>query len=325
LKVEPVEHFLEAYKQNIEELSAKDGLGKTYGQPRRYAQERLRSEMTKCENAQRGINNAIDRLEALCEKAAGPLYKQSFDYASEKQALSLEIRATLISIIRMMINYGRHLDGFSETAPADLPRISQLETAESTELHEEEKELEEQRLKDEVAALGTISKEAEEGTSKKFPEAITAIDTVCRDLVSKLYTGDNAKYLVGDQKIPEYLSVFLRNTHRQVHDFKINGVRQLRMSNERLVELCGKVTGATLRYLQNKYESTAVVSIAQIEAGFVAKAAEDAALKQKHLRLFRPNLENPENKQITEELNSDEQARSAAINEVSIPIFLTTL
>lgn len=51
LKVEPVEEFFGSYKQNIEELSAKDGLGKTYGQPRRYAQERLRSEMTKCENA----------------------------------------------------------------------------------------------------------------------------------------------------------------------------------------------------------------------------------------------------------------------------------
>ena len=51
LKVEPETEFTEQYKSNIEELSAKDGLGKTYGQPRRFAQERLRSEMTKCEDA----------------------------------------------------------------------------------------------------------------------------------------------------------------------------------------------------------------------------------------------------------------------------------
>lgn len=134
LKVEPVEHFFGAYKQNIEELSAKDGLGKTYGQPRRYAQERLRSEMTKCENAQRGINNAIDKLEELCEKAVGPQYTPDFDYTQEAQTLSLEIRVTLISIIRMMINYGRHLEGFSTEGPSDLPRISQLENSISTEL-----------------------------------------------------------------------------------------------------------------------------------------------------------------------------------------------
>ena len=31
LKVEPEEEFTDAYKKSIEELSAKDGLGKTYG------------------------------------------------------------------------------------------------------------------------------------------------------------------------------------------------------------------------------------------------------------------------------------------------------
>jgi len=51
LGVEPEEDFVGEYKNSIEELSAKDGLGKTYGQPRRFAQERLRSEMTKCESA----------------------------------------------------------------------------------------------------------------------------------------------------------------------------------------------------------------------------------------------------------------------------------
>jgi hypothetical protein len=37
LKVDPEEQFTVSYKQGIEELSAKDGLGKKYGQPRRYA------------------------------------------------------------------------------------------------------------------------------------------------------------------------------------------------------------------------------------------------------------------------------------------------
>lgn len=48
---EPYEKFEKDYKGSIHNLSAKEGLGKTYGQPRRLAQERLRSEMTKCETA----------------------------------------------------------------------------------------------------------------------------------------------------------------------------------------------------------------------------------------------------------------------------------
>lgn len=48
---EPYDKFEKDYKGSIHNLSAKEGLGKTYGQPRRLAQERLRSEMTKCETA----------------------------------------------------------------------------------------------------------------------------------------------------------------------------------------------------------------------------------------------------------------------------------
>lgn len=91
LQVEPEAEFTDAYKQSIEELSAKDGLGKTYGQPRRFAQERLRSEMTKCEDAQKGVDKLLEQLEKLNLKAFNS-YDREFDYAKEKQSLSIEIR-----------------------------------------------------------------------------------------------------------------------------------------------------------------------------------------------------------------------------------------
>jgi len=46
---DPSTEFQGAYSDSIQQLAAKEGLGKTYGQPRRLAQERLRAEMTKCE------------------------------------------------------------------------------------------------------------------------------------------------------------------------------------------------------------------------------------------------------------------------------------
>ena len=80
---EPEQEFNAEYKNSIEELSAKDGLGKTYGQPRRFAQERLRSEMTKCEEAQKGIDKLLEKLKALCHKSFND-YTQDFDYKKEK-------------------------------------------------------------------------------------------------------------------------------------------------------------------------------------------------------------------------------------------------
>ena len=69
LLVEPEDEFTSKYKSSIEELSAKDGLGKVYGQPRRFAQERLRSEMTKCEEAQKGIDKLLQHLQDLCNQS----------------------------------------------------------------------------------------------------------------------------------------------------------------------------------------------------------------------------------------------------------------
>jgi len=206
LGVEPEEEFTGEYKHSIEELSAKDGLGKTYGQPRRFAQERLRSEMTKCEEAQKGVDKLLESIDGLISKAFNE-YGRDYDYAKEKVSLSIGIRVNLVSVVRMMIHYGKHLGGFkpvdgNPNYPEDLPRISYLEDQEDIALQESEVELDETRMADELEHLGPIGFKNANEEYYRFPEAIMNIDKTCRELVTKLYTGDNAKHLVGDEKIP---------------------------------------------------------------------------------------------------------------------------
>ena len=150
-----------------------------------------------------------------------------------------------------MIHYGKHLGGFKVNdgnGPDDLQRISYLEIQEAIDLQESETEIDVTRVADELEHLGPIGFKNSNEQYYKFPEAIQQIDQTCVDLVTKLYTGDNAKHLVGDRKIPEYLSIFLANMHRQVDEFKINSVRQLRMSNERLVEMCQQIPNSVFYY-----------------------------------------------------------------------------
>lgn len=59
---------------------------------------------------------------------------------------------------------------------------------------------------------------------------ILQIEKQSKEICAKLYTGENAKLLVGADKIPEYLSVFLENMKRQCEEFRIGSVRQLRTS-----------------------------------------------------------------------------------------------
>ena len=317
LGVEPEEEFTGEYKNSIEELSAKDGLGKTYGQPRRFAQERLRSEMTKCEEAQKGVDKILEKVNGLIAKAFNE-YGRDFDYTKEKDSLSIEIRINLVSVVRMMIHYGKHLGGFKAgEEPEDLPRISYLEDQEDIALQESEIEIDTTRMADELEHLGPIGFNNSNEEYFKFPDAIMNIDKTCKDLVTKLYTGDNAKHLVGDEKIPEYLTRFLANMHRQVEEFKINCVRQLRMASEKLVEICQKVPSSVFLYLQFKYESITLNQVETCSQNFVQKQSEDKAAKDEHLRLFRPNLENPANKEMTKQLNDQEIKRSEAMKDVS--------
>ena len=146
-------------------------------------------------------------------------YSSETDYSKEKESLSIKIRVTLVSLVRMMIHYGKHLGGFKPIEgqpnyPEDLPRISYLEDTDNIELQESEIEIDETRKADELEHLGPIGFKNSTQQYLRFPEAIMEIDKTCKDLVTKLYTGDNAKHLVGDEKIPEYLSNFLYNMHR---------------------------------------------------------------------------------------------------------------
>lgn len=54
-KQEMLDSFEKHYAISLEELACREGTGKKYGRPRRLYQERLRTEMTKCEKAQEGI------------------------------------------------------------------------------------------------------------------------------------------------------------------------------------------------------------------------------------------------------------------------------
>ena len=110
---EPYDRFEKDYKGSIHNLSAKEGLGKTFGQPRRLAQERLRSEMTKCEQAQKGVDALMAKVKELCEKQQTQ-YGDEFDYNKEKTSLTMEIRITMVSLIRCVIHYGQHLGGFTK-------------------------------------------------------------------------------------------------------------------------------------------------------------------------------------------------------------------
>ena len=82
--------------------------------------------------------------------------------------------------------------------------------------------------------------------------------------------------------------------------------------------MCQEIPRCAYHYIRVRYTSLIEQKVKVEDAKFDSKKTEDAGKKQEHLRLFRPNLENPANKQATQELNQQELARSEAYIEVSV-------
>ena len=73
------------------------------------------------------------------------------------------------------------MNGLKEALPA-VPRITYFEDNESLDLTEEEKALDDKRIEEELEILGSIGFKNAKEPYMKFPEAISKIDLMCKDL-----------------------------------------------------------------------------------------------------------------------------------------------
>lgn len=71
-----------------------------------------------------------------------------------------------------------------------------------------------------------------------------------------------------------------------------------------------------LGYLNQKYTQLVLKDLGVEDKKFRQLKKSDDEAKEKHLKLFRPNLENPANKSLTLELNQKENERTEKFKEV---------
>lgn len=133
--------------------------------------------------------------------------------------------------MRCIIKYGKYLHAFREGEGAtrelkELPPITLVETKPNLELTEEEEKTYEDRQERELFHLNTIGTKQEQDTN--FSENVEKINNVAIDHCQKLYVGEDAQWLVGEKKIPEYLNNYLKGVNTQAEEFRIQSVRYLR-------------------------------------------------------------------------------------------------
>ena len=307
---EPYDKFETEYKSGMHNLIAKEGLGKKFGAPRRTIQERMRAEITKCEQAQSGIEKLLEKLTDLC----------SSEWIGDQATTSLsnEIRKVMISIMRWIIWYGQYLNAFRTGDQVirelkQIPPITLVENVENLDLVEDEKAKYEDRQERELFHLGVIGTKKEEGAH--FSENIDKINVMAIENCQKLYVGEDAQWLVGEKKIPEYLSIYLKRVNTQAEDFRIQSIQYLREAALEYIKICEKVPASVFGYIEQKYSKMISNSLNSIETEYNEYERNDKELRSIHLKRFRPNLANPANANELNELNKEAKARTEKFSE----------
>ena len=281
----------------VEALSAKEGLGKKYGAPRRSAQERMRAEMTKCEKAQEGMNQILKDLKELIQEYRNTLAARAEPhFASRYPLLAVDIRKKLLSVLVCGHKYGSHLSGFKEeTQPFKL--ITMSETSEDLNPSPEEASQEAERYEELVEPLEELGVQKAQGT---FWQRVQEIEKLARDECSKIYQGKG---------MPEFMEKYLSGLKNGAEDFRLKRIKELRETCEEVVELTEALAEASINSLELGSEFVFDQEIEAIDSKLMIECEHDSDLKTQHQKKLRPNLSNPSCREELEELNQNEQER----------------
>ena len=75
---------------------------------------------------------------------------------------------------------------------------------------------------EELALLGSLSEQKDE---KIFIKYIEDIEKIISDESRTIYVGDKAKYLTGNDKIPDFLRSYIGAMKKAAEDFRLNSIR----------------------------------------------------------------------------------------------------
>lgn len=153
-----------------------------------------------------------------------------------------------------------------------------------------------------------IGTKQEEG--RFFKENVQKISNNAIEICQKLYVGEDAQWLVGEKKIPEYLNIYLKGVEKQAEQFRIDSIRYLREAALEYISLCEKIPATVFSFLEDKYTNIIINAVNRIENEYTSYEKHDKALRQEHLKQFRPNLANPANEEELKELDKQAKERT---------------
>jgi len=309
----PVTEFRAKYNEALVELSLKEGLGQKYGGPRRRAQERLRTVITRDESAGDLVDQLLRGLESLCEEAKRmyltrqtPLeaHKRNSHATEKSHPLSIRVASCLLSLRAALYQRVSYLEFLRQPGSVVLTDI----------------QLPAELLVDEGVKL------LPSGT---FVGAMGEIEQQCKKETLELYKQEKREELLGDDGIPESLKLWLQESRSKAlgpdgHWF--TACKRLQKQVNRLEKLVAKwpvppdpqlLAGPAACIIDLLYRRRGGARRVreEAEAGFAKQLAIFEAAKKKHETTLRPQLGQPDNAAELEALVQIERGRQEEVKQ----------
>ncbi len=328
--------FSALYEQTVQSVAMSEGLGQKYGAPRRRAQERIRTEVQRDEQAAGKIDEMLANLEFICDEVK----RTSDDPESESLAGSVAPQQE-----ELVDNGYAQIQKLNE-AWALLCRLRTAAKARVDYLQVEELAMEipdlewlQERIKKVDLTLEGAPEEPndeevtepEEGMVRKVTELAAVMDEVdqaCRAETRELYEAEGKGAMLGEGGVPESLQAWLEESKEKIlgnGGHREKAWKRLWAQVERFEMVMGRVLEELEEDTQPKNLSAPSAAIRLItdattrNLSYVCEVEEKkfaeviktfGQAREKHERLLRPRLGSPDAADELQELDDMEQARS---------------
>lgn len=295
------------FEQCLQALSVGEGLGRKYGAPRRKAQERLRSELSRSKAGETFIDGLIRELEMLIHSASAQ------NIAEETKSLALRIKIVIDSIRKCTWRRAKYLEFLKDFDQAPKPETLELQDLPNDPLVE--------GMNEEAVTVAMGTGVSQEGT---FRAVLESAQAQCRKDTTELYEAEgmmselleSGKRLTPDgELLPESLVVFLREFEEKGRQAQEDASRRLREQITHTQELLVEAPAVALGYFVLRAQYYGNLSREDQEADFAEFHRRSEKMRLGHRNLLRPIIGDPNHKMDLAQLCESEKSRLESSRE----------
>ncbi|KAJ8550646.1 hypothetical protein ON010_g10423 [Phytophthora cinnamomi] len=294
LVLEMWQTFKTRYQACMQNLAMKEGLGQKFGLPRRAAQERYRSEMTRCEARSASIDALLASLQSVVDE------EKNGSQHDGRELTSIALR-TLMQLRAKIYHRGMYFKFFR--SPSQL----ELKPVEFNPIVEQQDEGGQSVIRDRE-----VVDEEDQALTIPFLEFADRVNIQCQDETTVLYQQEGKTDELPPSGVPVALEEYLSSQLEKARLFVIQQEESYLEQVAAFTHLLTLVPGITVMNFMQQEKKEMQRRISDLKAAIEAQYQSWMNVKNQHTLELRPHLCSPNNAYLLKELEEREKSRSTS-------------